>query len=157
MDMTKAVHKNSLDEENRRFVPDEVFYTIKVASNSIAYQMEQYHTLSRMFVYAIIIKQTGENIGYVQIIPFEDKRWEIGYHIAKPYVGNSYATEAVNAFLLVITKKIDINEVYGVYIKNNLASNRVMAKCGYTNIFNSEGNYQLSFQYIFSPRLCPHR
>lgn len=28
MDMAEAVHLNSLDEDNRRFVPDEVFETI---------------------------------------------------------------------------------------------------------------------------------
>ena len=90
--MAEAVYNNSLDEDNIRFVPDEVFYTIKEASDTIAYLMEHYHTLSGPLIYAIIIKQTGENIGYVQIIPFEDKRWEIGYYIAKPYVGNGYAT-----------------------------------------------------------------
>lgn len=46
MDMAEAVHKNSLDEDNRRFVPDEVFYTIKEASDTIAHLMEQYLTLS---------------------------------------------------------------------------------------------------------------
>ena len=142
MDMAEAVHKNSLDEDNRRFVSDEVFYTIKEASGTIAYLMEQYQSLSGPLVYAIIIKQTGDNIGYVQIIPFEDNHWEIGYHIAKPYVGNGYATEAVNAFLPVITKKIGIDEVNGVCLKNNLASIRVMAKCGFANIFDGDGNYQ---------------
>lgn len=142
MDMAEAVHKNSLDEDNRRFVPDEVFFTIKETSDTIAYLMKQYQTLSGPIVYAIIIKQIEENIGYVQIILFEDKRWEIIYHIAKPYVGNGYATEAVNAFLPVITKKIGIDEVYGVCLKNNLASIRVMTKCGFTNIFEAEGNYQ---------------
>ena len=46
MDMAEAVHKNSLDEDNRRFVPDEVFYTIKEASDTTACLMEQYLTLS---------------------------------------------------------------------------------------------------------------
>lgn len=29
MDMAQAVHRNSLDEDNRRFVPDEVFETVE--------------------------------------------------------------------------------------------------------------------------------
>lgn len=28
-DMAQAVHENSLDEDNRRFVPDEVFETVE--------------------------------------------------------------------------------------------------------------------------------
>ena len=39
MDMAEAVHKNSLDEDNTRFIPDEVFYTIKEASDTITYLM----------------------------------------------------------------------------------------------------------------------
>ena len=54
--IAEAVHKNSLDEDNRRFVPYEVFYTIKEASDTITYLMEQYDTLSGPLVYAIIIK-----------------------------------------------------------------------------------------------------
>ena len=32
MDMAQAVHLNSLDEDNRRFVPDEVFETVEAAA-----------------------------------------------------------------------------------------------------------------------------
>ena len=31
-DMAEAVHLNSLDEDNRRFVPDEVFETVEEAA-----------------------------------------------------------------------------------------------------------------------------
>ena len=31
MEMCEAVHLNSLDEDNRRFVPDEVFETVEIA------------------------------------------------------------------------------------------------------------------------------
>ena len=46
MDMAKDLHKNLLDEDNRRFVPDEVFHSIKEASDTTACLMEQYLTLS---------------------------------------------------------------------------------------------------------------
>ncbi len=32
MDMAEAVHRNSLDADNRRFVPDEVFETVEEAA-----------------------------------------------------------------------------------------------------------------------------
>ena len=35
MDMAMDVHKNSLDEDTRRFVPDEVFETVDVASGRV--------------------------------------------------------------------------------------------------------------------------
>ena len=34
-DMAQAVHENSLDEDNRRFVPDEVFATVEAAADTI--------------------------------------------------------------------------------------------------------------------------
>ena len=35
MDMAQAVHLNSLDEDNRRFVPDEVFETVEAAAELV--------------------------------------------------------------------------------------------------------------------------
>ena len=42
MDMAEAVHKESLDEDNRRFVPDEVFETVEDASETIEFLMSRY-------------------------------------------------------------------------------------------------------------------
>ena len=39
--MAQAVHENSLDEDNRRFVPDEVFETVKDAAEAIDYLMDK--------------------------------------------------------------------------------------------------------------------
>lgn len=42
MDMARVVHENSLDEDNRRFVPDEVFETEEDAAETIEFLMGQY-------------------------------------------------------------------------------------------------------------------
>ena len=39
LDMAQDVHLNSLDEDNRRFVPDEVFETVEEARGTIEYLM----------------------------------------------------------------------------------------------------------------------
>ena len=39
MDMAEAVHLNSLDEDNRRFVPDEVFETAEEAADTVGFLM----------------------------------------------------------------------------------------------------------------------
>ena len=41
-DMAEDVHKNSLDEDNRRFVPDEVFETADEAEETVAFLMSRY-------------------------------------------------------------------------------------------------------------------
>ena len=40
-DMAQAVHENSLDEDNRRFVPDEVFETVEDAREAVEFLMSR--------------------------------------------------------------------------------------------------------------------
>lgn len=132
LDMAEAVHLNSLDEDTRHFVPDEVFETLDEARETIDFLIRQYASEEGPFVHPILLK-SGENIGYVQLVKF-DKGWEIGYHVAKPYTGNGYATEAVRAFLPVIAKEKHLSEVFGICLSDNIASVRVLEKCGFEAI-----------------------
>ena len=93
-------------------------------------------------VYPIIVKKTKDNVGYVQLCPIDDDKWEVGYHIAKKYTGSGYATEAVKAFLPVIAEQVGISEVYGICLAENKASLAVMKKCGFEKLFTGIGEYQ---------------
>lgn len=139
-EMAGDVHRNSLDENNRRFVPDEVFETEEEAADTISFLMGQYGGEEGPFVYPVLLK-TGENIGYVQAIPI-DGGWEIGYHIAERFTGKGYATEAVAAFLPVVCRKLGIADMAGVCLMENAASVRVMEKCGFRRLFAGPGPYQ---------------
>ena len=139
-DMAEAVHLNSLDEDNRRFVPDEVFETVDDARETVEFLMGCYGTEDGPFVHPVLLK-TGENIGYVQLVPI-DAGWEIGYHVAKQYTGNGYATEAVTAFLPYAADLKDLTGIYGICLADNKASVRVMEKCGFVNLFRGIGPYQ---------------
>ena len=85
MDMAMDVHKNSLDEDTRRFVPDEVFETLEDAKETVEFLMSQYGSTDGPLVYAVILKVDDTNIGYVQLVPIGEGKWEIGYHVAKAY------------------------------------------------------------------------
>ena len=148
-DMAHVVHENSLDEDNRRFVPDEVFETEEEAAETIGFLMGQYDGTEGPFVYPVIAKEGSTNLGYVQMAPLDDGSWEIGYHIAKKYTGNGYATEAVKAFLPFMTGRIGINEVYGICLAENAASVRVLKKCGFDVLFEGTGDYQGEKREIF--------
>lgn len=140
LDMAEAVHKNSLDEDNRRFVPDEVFETVQDAYETIEYLMSQYDGGEGPFVYPVITKE-GLNVGYVQLVEIKEG-WEVGYHIAKEYTGNGYASEAVEAFLPVMAKEKGLDKVYGICLQENIASVKVMEKVGFTNLYTGMGKYQ---------------
>ena len=141
MDMAMDVHKNSLDEDIRRFVPDEVFETPEEAEETVEFLMSQYGTADGPLVYAVLLKDGEKNIGYVQLVPIGEGKWEIGYHVAKPYTCKGYATEAVTAFLPVMAEKVGISEVYGIRLLENAASGRVLEKCGFETFFVGEGDY----------------
>lgn len=141
MDMAMDVHRNSLDEDTRRFVPDEVFETVEDAKDTISFIMAQYDSADGPFVYAVIRKDDNRNMGYVQLVSIGEGKWEIGYHIAKAYTGKGYATEAVSAFLPVISKRVGITEVYGIRLLDNEASGRVLEKCGFEIFYTGEGPY----------------
>lgn len=152
MEMAYDVHVNSLDEDNRRFVPDEVFETEEDARETVEFLMSQYEGGEGPFVYPVLLK-TGENIGYVQLVPIEEG-WEIGYHIAKQYTRNGYAVEAVKAFLPYMMNKMGQKEVAGICLAENIGSCIVMERSGFVKIFEGMGMYQgeqrIICKYMFS-------
>ena len=81
LSMAESVHKNSLDEDNRRFVPDEVFETVEEAKENVEFLMSCYETGEGPLVYPILLKD-DTNVGYVQLVPIEEG-YEVGYHIGK--------------------------------------------------------------------------
>ena len=140
-DMAEAVHMNSLDEDTRRFVPDEVFETVEDAADTIDFLTSQYGGTEGPLVYPVLTKD-GANVGYVQAVPLDEGQWEVGYHIGGAYTKRGYATEAVSAFLPVIMQKLGIDKISGICVSENLASRRVMEKCGFRLEYEGEGEYQ---------------
>lgn len=157
MDMAESAHRESLDEDNRRFVPDEVFETVEDAAETVEFLMDVYKNGNGPLVYSVTLKD-GTYIGYVQAVPFDDGTWEVGYHIGKNYTKQGFATEAVTAFLPVIMKQIGITEMTGICLADNFASVKVMERCGFIKLYEGVGNYQgeerkiCKFVYYLSPK-----
>ena len=140
LSMAESVHKNSLDEDNRRFVPDEVFETIEDAKETIEFLMSVYESEDGPLVYPILLKDET-NIGYVQLVPIEEG-YEVGYHIGKEYTSKGYATEALRAFLQDIMPKKNLDTVYGICLAENMASVKVLEKSGFQKVYEGMGQYQ---------------
>lgn len=140
-DMAEAVHLNSLDDDNRRFVPDEVFETVEEAAETIEFLMGCYASGEGPLVYPVLLKD-GTCVGYVQAVPLEGGSWEIGYHIGGNYTKRGYATEAVGAFLPVIMHRLGIDRIAGICLSENRGSVKVMERCGFAKEFEGLGSYQ---------------
>ena len=131
LDMVEAVHLNSLDEDNRKFNPDEVFETMEDAQDTVEFLMNVYENGDGPSVYPVLLTD-GTNIGYVQIVPMDDGNYEVGYHIAKAYAGNGYATEAVIGLFKHIKKNKIAKRIFALHDVDNEKSGNVMKRAGMT-------------------------
>ena len=141
IDMAYDVWQNSLDENNRKYVPDEVFETLEDATEVVKFIINSYKSTDGPFIYPVIRNEDSANMGYVQLVKIDDG-WEIGYHIAKKYTNQGYATEALNLYLEYLRDNSNLQEVYGIALLDNKASVRVLSKCGFETLFQGEGMYQ---------------
>ena len=139
--MSYDVWQNSLDEDNRKFVPDEVFETLEEAQEVVKALIDSYSHEDGPFIYAVIRNIDSANLGYVQLVKINEG-YEIGYHIAKRYTGHGYATEAVNLFLDYLKNNSNLKEIYGVALATNKASRRVLEKTGFRLYFEGMDLYQ---------------
>lgn len=140
-DMAEDLCRNSLDAENRRFVPDEVFETEADAAKVIASLLDAAKSPEGPYVLPLLRREDGANIGYVQAAHL-DEGWEIGYHIGAPWRGQGYATEAARAALPYLAARLGVQELLGVALEENAASCRVLEKCGMTLTFRGVAPYQ---------------
>ena len=131
----------SLDEDNRRFLPDEVFETEAEAYGALEHLLPQYGRTDGPLVYPIF-RVDGVMLGHVEAVPLAEGEWEIGYHIGQPYIRNGYASEALTAFLPVIGAQIHQKQFYGICVVENVASRRVLEKCGFHLVYEGLGPYQ---------------
>ncbi len=145
--MAEAVHLGSLDADTRRFLPDEVFPTEEIAAEVIADLISCYDGSEGPFVHPYLLKATGEYAGYVQLVPLEEG-WEVGYHTVAAHTGKGYATEALAAFLPVMMDRFALPQVAGVCDAENVASIRVLEKCGFVRMYEGDANYQGSVRPV---------
>jgi len=138
--MVDSFQANSMDDDIRRFVPDEVFETLDEARATLAKLISYYNQDNAPLVYPILLHD-GQNIGYVQAVPYYDE-WEIGYHVAKAHTGKRYASEALRAFLPFIIRQLGIGHIIGISHIDNIASRRVMEKSGFDLEYDGPGPYQ---------------
>mgnify|MGYP003290372030 CR=1 FL=1 len=96
-------------------------------------------------IFAIRLADTGKLIGiFVEYEVNKDKKClEIGYGIGSAHWGKGYMTEVVRAMLTYYFTQTDFQTVYASFFPENIASKRVMEKCGMTfsHIHEKEFSY----------------
>ncbi len=106
---------------------------VRAALGRIALIHEKYPM--RFGVFSAIENQTNQFMGWFLFRPDKEdpnntRRIEIGYRLKKKYWGQGIATEGSLALLEKGFREFDIEEIYAVAMKKNLASQAVMKKIG---------------------------
>ncbi len=84
----------------------------------------------RSDLFAIRLKETGRLIGILSLFDEKDGACEIGYGIGSAFWNRGYATEAVRRFLDYLFREKGMQTVFASFFTGNVASRRVMEKCG---------------------------
>ena len=86
------------------------------------------------FDYAVVHRDSGHMIGTCGFarLDMKNRTGEIGYVINPRYCGRGYATEAARAVIAMGFSELELLRIEARYMENNLASARVMQKCGMT-------------------------
>ncbi len=116
------------------------WHTHRSISDTVAYVdfcLEDYKNL-RCYRWAIELKETGDVIGMIDVVGFNEGEPEIGYMLAEKEWGCGYMTEALTAVLRYLMFEEGFKTVFARADNENIGSNRVLEKCGFHFVSQAE-------------------
>lgn len=114
--------------------------------------------------FAVELRETGEVIGDCGIIPIarSGTDWndysqrgpeiELGYRLARAHWGRGYATEAAREAVRYAFQDLRLDHLIGVTDPGNVASQRVLQKCGMTHSGRTDRFYDTTVELYELPR-----
>lgn len=87
-------------------------------------------TIELGVVRAVTLKETGEIIGTCRFGNYGKPYWDFGYNIKSSHWNQGYATEVLNGIIKFGKEEYGVKRFIGGALKENIASQRVMEKCG---------------------------
>ncbi len=97
--------------------------------------------------WGVIVKETGEFIGWAGLKFIEEINgyqnvYDLGYRFMQKHWGKGYGTEAARAFIDFGFEEMQLPRISAYIDVNNIASQRVLEKCGmrFVNTFMDEGD-----------------
>ena len=96
----------------------------------------------------IVLKETNEFIGFCNTGINEElsgPNREVAYAISKYYRNKGYTTQAVKGLVNYLFKNTNVEQLNAVVVPSNIASNKVIAKCG----FHLQGDVEIDDQLYY--------
>src|SRR5262249_25959374 len=82
-------------------------------------------------MWAVAEKTTGEVVGAVELVALDGgPEIELGYHLSRRHWGRGFATEVARGAVRYGFEVLGLRRIVGVVYPENLASRRVLEKCG---------------------------
>lgn len=117
------------------YIQDVFSASRKESEENLRNAIEDIESPSRTKVYLVIETRKGEYVGGIGYTVSEHnpagKRVEIGYFTYPLFWGQGYTTEALQALINYAFYKDSVYRIDGTCITENIASRRVMEKCGF--------------------------
>ncbi len=82
------------------------------------------------FIYAMTRADDGLLVGAVEVRLPPEALDSLGYWVGRPYWGRGYATAALRAIVAISFGYLDCNRLTASHLARNVASGRVLEKCG---------------------------
>ncbi|QWG45255.1 N-acetyltransferase [Bacillus mycoides] len=160
----ESIYKISNQPEIERFLPDwkstkeqRVNWVANYEIPANKAFLDAVKTTSNIEVHSlqlgIFIKDTNEFIGWCctgikEEIPSPNR--EIMYAISSEYQNNGYATKATKGLIDYLFKNTNVDVLNAVALINNVPSNKVIEKCGFTYLSQQTIENQLYNHYLLS-------
>ena len=116
------------DSEVTKYMTWNPHKSIDDTLNILNIWIEQYEKPERLN-FAITLKKDGTLIGGIDVVGYLDGVPVIGYNLARKYWNNGYITEACNKVINYLFS-VGHEEIIIDAVVENIASNRVILKCG---------------------------
>lgn len=134
------------DEEVHKYLSSKTIDTIEQSRNTIEIIRKRYKDYGTGW-WAVTEKSTNKFLGWCGIKYQKDtvnncnNFYELGYRFIKKYWGKGYATESAGEVINYGFNVLKVNEIYAQTDCNNIASRKVLIKCGlkYAETFDDEG------------------
>ena len=85
-----------------------------------------------------IIEIHGEAVGVISLEQIAEKEAELGYWLAEKYWNQGIMTEAIKHFTKYAFDKVGLKKITVPIFTSNVASQKVMEKCGYKKVGKKE-------------------
>jgi MerR family transcriptional regulator, thiopeptide resistance regulator len=147
------------EDEMRTWLPSHAFRDEAHSASVLEYVIKQHDTgadpRTVPIVFAVQHKTTGELVGHAGLTPSE-KGVEVTFAIERAQQRKGFATEAVKALCAWATKVHPIRRIRGITAKENIASQRVLLRAGFSkqreHVMRAEGTKQMVVVFEYSRR-----